>query len=129
MTGFTERRGRRWFLEVAGGSLALAYWLSRGVARAQGEPGPKRLLIMHRPNGSIREDWIKNGERGSILQPFESVWSNAVALKGMNVKPGKNGNGDPHGRSLVTIRTGAGTPWSRSIRSGRVSRRCSTGCR
>ena len=107
MSEFTARRSRRWFLEVAGGSVALAYWLSQGIGRAQGLPGAKRLLILHRPNGSIREDWLRNGARGPILEPFAPVWSHAVALKGMAVKPGKNGNGDPHGRSLVTIMTGS----------------------
>jgi hypothetical protein len=102
----SERRGRRWFLQAAGGSLALAYWLQRGIARAEGATPPKRLMILHRPNGSIRGDWLRNGQRGPILEPFAPVWSHAVALSGMDVKPGNNGNGDPHGRSLVTIMTG-----------------------
>ena len=106
MSGFAARRGRRWFLRVAGGSAALAYLLERGVARAAGAPAPKRLMILHRPNGSIREDWIRDGQRGPILEPFAPVWSHAVALRGMNVVPGNNGDGDPHGRSLVTIMTG-----------------------
>jgi hypothetical protein len=106
--GFAARRGRRWFLQAAGGSLALAYWLAKGVGRAEGQPGPKRLMILHRPNGCIREDWLRDGQRGPILEPFAPVWEHAVALEGMSIRPGANGNGDPHGRSLVTIMTGAG---------------------
>ena len=102
-----SRQSRRWFLQMAGGSVALAYWLSRGVGKAQGVAPPKRLLVLHRPNGTIREDWLRNGQLGPILEPFRGVWSHAVALKGMSVKPGNNGNGDPHGRSQATIMTGA----------------------
>ncbi len=105
---FSARRGRRWFLSVAGGSLALAYFLQRGIGRAQGTPAPKRLMILHRPNGSIREDWLPNGNRGAILEPFAKVWSNTVALSGMSIKPGANSDGaDPHGLGTTTIMTGA----------------------
>lgn len=105
---FSTRRGRRWFLGVAGGSLALAHFLQRGIGRAQGTPVPKRLMILHRPNGTIREDWIRNGQRGPILEPFAPVWANAVALKGMDIRPGNNGAGaDPHGKGTTTVMTGA----------------------
>jgi hypothetical protein len=105
---FIKRRGRRWFMSVAGGSLALAYFLQRGIGRAQGAASPKRLMILHRPDGTIRNDWIRNGQRGPILEPFAPVWSWAVALKGMDVRPGNNSNGaDPHGGRSTTIMTGA----------------------
>jgi hypothetical protein len=105
---FIARRGRRWFLSVAGGSLGLAYLLQRGVGRAEGAAAPKRLMILHRPDGTIREDWLPRGQRGKILEPFAPVWSYAVALKGMDLKPGNNSNGaDPHGKGLTTIMTGA----------------------
>jgi hypothetical protein len=93
---------------VAGGSVALACWLERGIRRAEGGPPPKRLMILHRPNGSVREDWIRSGQRGPILEPFAGVWAHAVALKGMSVKAGDNSSGaDPHGKALTTIMTGA----------------------
>ncbi len=105
---FLTRRGRRWFLGVAGGSLGLAYLLQRGIGRAEGEAAPKRLMILHRPDGTIRKDWLPGGQRGKILEPFAPVWSYAVALKGMDIKPGNNGDGaDPHGKGLTTIMTGA----------------------
>lgn len=105
---FSARRGRRWFLSVAGGSLALAHFLERGIGRAQGMPAPKRLMILHRPNGTIREDWLPNGQRGAILQPFANVWGHTVALSGMSIKPGNNSDGaDPHGLGTTTIMTGA----------------------
>lgn len=105
---FIARRGRRWFLGVAGGSLALAYFLQRGIGRAQGAPPPKRLMILHRPNGTILEDWLQNGQRGPILEPFAGVWSHTVALQGMDIKAGNNSSGaDPHGLGTTTIMTGA----------------------
>jgi hypothetical protein len=105
---FIARRGRRWFLGVAGGSLALASFLRRGIGRAEGEGVPKRLMIMHRPNGTIQEDWLVNGQRGPILEPFAGVWDYTVALSGMAVRPGNNSDGaDPHGSGTTTIMTGA----------------------
>jgi hypothetical protein len=102
---FFARHDRRWFLKMAGGSVALAHWLRNGVAQAAGAGPPKRLMVLHRPNGTIREDWLRNGQRGPILEPFAPVWSHAVALKGMDIKYGANGDGDPHGAVLVTVMT------------------------
>ena len=69
-----------------------------GIGRAQGMAPPKRLMILHRPNGTIRDNWLPNGQRGSILEPFAGVWDHTVALKGMEIKPGNNSAGaDPHG--------------------------------
>jgi hypothetical protein len=108
--GFVERHSRRWFLNVAGGSVALAHWLRNAIARADGQGPPKRLVVIHRPNGTIQSNWITSAnQRGPILEPFAPVWSYVVALKGMNVRPGNNGGAgvDPHGRSMQTIMTGA----------------------
>lgn len=105
---FITRRGRRWFLGVAGGSMALAYFLRRGIGRAEGEGPPKRLMIIHRPNGTISQDWLVNGQRGPILEPFAGVWDYTVALQGMEVRAGNNSDGaDPHGKGTTTIMTGA----------------------
>jgi hypothetical protein len=105
---FIARRGRRWFLSVAGGSMALAYLLKRGIGRAEGAPPPKRLMIVHRPNGTILDDWLDNGQPGPILEPFAGVWGHTVALQGMEVRPGNNSAGaDPHGAGTTTIMTGA----------------------
>jgi hypothetical protein len=106
MTARTHRLGRRRFLELCGGSAALAYWLEASIARAQGAAAPQRLMILHRPNGSIAEDWLRGAERGPILEPFAGVWPYALALAGVDVKP----SGDPpqgHESGLVTLMTGA----------------------
>jgi hypothetical protein len=101
--------GRRRFLELCAGSAALAHWLSSAIVRAQGASPAQRLMILHRPNGSIAEDWIRGGQPGPILEPFSSsasVWPYALALKGVDVKP----SGNPpqgHESGIVTLMTGA----------------------
>ena len=84
----------------------LAYWARSSVGRAAGAAAPKRLVLLHRPNGSISEDWLRSGQRGPILEPFAGVWPYCVALKGVNVKPnGTTANG--HEGGLLTQMTGA----------------------
>ncbi len=101
-----SRHSRRSFLELCGGSAALAMWLQSAVARAQNGTGQtKRLMILHRPNGSIQQDWLSNGQPGPILKPFAKVWPSAVALKGVNVRPG-GAFGAGHEAGLVTLMTG-----------------------
>jgi len=98
--------GRRSFLGVCGGSAMLAYWARSSVGRAAGAAAPKRLVLLHRPNGTISEDWLHSGQRGPILEPFAGVWPYCVALKGVNVKPnGTTANG--HEGGLLTQMTGA----------------------
>jgi hypothetical protein len=107
MTFVRSHISRRSFLEVCGGSAAIAWWLQSGLARAQGAGGIKRFMVIHRPNGSIHEDWIRDGKPGPILEPFAPVWSNTVALRGVNVRPSNGSTGGSHESGLVTIMTGA----------------------
>jgi hypothetical protein len=98
--------GRRSFLQVAGGSSILAYWLRQSVARAQGATPARRLILIHRPNGSVREDWLRGGQPGPILAPFQDVWPYAVALQGVDVRPSNGSTGGSHESGLLTIMTG-----------------------
>lgn len=98
---------RRSLLQLAGGSAALAGWLGSAIRRAEGAAAPKRLMLVHRPNGSIREDWLRNGAPGPILMPFANVWSYAVALKGVDVRPSNGSTGGSHEAGLLTTMTGA----------------------
>jgi hypothetical protein len=98
--------GRRRFIELCAGSAALAHWLSSAIVRAQGASPVQRLMILHRPNGSIAEDWIRGGQPGPILEPFSKVWPYALALKGVDVKPAGNPP-QGHESGIVTLMTGA----------------------
>jgi hypothetical protein len=98
---------RRNFLKLAGGSAAVAHWLTLAVNRAEGAEAPKRLILIQRPNGSVSEDWIRGTAPGPILEPFKDVWANAVALKGVDVRPSNGSTGGSHEAGLVTIMTGA----------------------
>ena len=90
--------------------MALAHWLSGAISFAQDATRPKRLMILHRPNGTVTADWLPNGVRGRVLEPFNAVWPYTVALSGIELKPGVNYDKtvDPHGAGLVTLMTGAG---------------------
>jgi hypothetical protein len=99
-------RDRRWFLKVAGGSSILAYWLAQSIGRAEIPSGPKRLIVVSRPNGSIDEQWLPGGTPGSILEPFAPVWSWAVPLLHAQVESTMT-EGDPHGLGSITIMTAA----------------------
>lgn len=97
---------RRTFLKFGGGASALAYWLFRGVQRAEGAPAPKRLVILSRPNGSIAKDWLPNDQRGSILEPFADVWQHVVAFKNLPVMVEESFKGDPHSKGSIALMTG-----------------------
>ncbi len=100
------RRDRRWFLQMAGGSGILAYWLAQTIGRAEIPSGAKRLIVVSRPNGSIDERWLVNGEPGSILEPFSPVWDYAVPLRNVHMESSMT-EGDPHGDGSITIMTAA----------------------
>ncbi|MDX2019699.1 MAG: DUF1552 domain-containing protein [Deltaproteobacteria bacterium] len=103
----TKWNDRRTFLKMGGGASALAYWLFRGVQRAEGAPAPKRLVIVSRPNGSIAKDWLPNNQRGSILEPFADVWQYVVAFKNMPIAVNESfKGGDPHSMGSIALMTG-----------------------
>jgi len=106
MTRRSHKLGRRRFVELCGGSIALAHWLGSAIARAQSSDAAKRFMVLHRPNGSIAEDWLVSGQPGSILEPFMGVWPHALALKGVNVRPSDNPP-QGHESGIVTLMTGA----------------------
>jgi hypothetical protein len=103
----TFHRDRRWFLKAAGGSGILAYWLAQAIGRAEIPSGPKRLLVVSRPNGTIDENWLVGETRGSILEPFAPVWDHAVALRNVDIEATVQTDGDPHGLGSITLMTGA----------------------
>jgi hypothetical protein len=90
----------------------LGYWLLRSEAFAQGATAPKRLLVIHHPVGTIRDNWTCTGSEtdwqlSRILAPFEPVKSHMVVLDGMDiVAPGAGGG---HEKGTVIMMTGVPT--------------------
>lgn len=88
------------------------YWLLRSEAFAQGAPAPKRLLVIHHPVGTIRDNWTCTGtetnwQLSRILAPFEPVKSHMVVLDGMDIVA--QGVGGGHEQGTVTVMTGVRT--------------------
>src|SRR5262245_52464424 len=87
---------RRNFL-YGGAATALAFWLRRAEAFAQGATSPKRFLVIHHPVGTIRQNWVCQGGEtdftlSRILKPFEPVRQHMAILDGMDiVAPGPGG--------------------------------------
>ena len=102
---------RRNFLQ-GGCATALAFWLRRAEAFAQGAPAPKRLMIIHHPVGTVRNNWLCTGSEtdfklSRILAPFEPVKSKMVVLDGIDIVA--TGVGGGHEQGTVTVMTGVRT--------------------
>lgn len=106
---------RRAFLRSIGcagaaGATGLAWWLRSAESRAEERPPPKRLLLLHRPNGTVHDQWLPAGvgagaTLGPILQPFEDLRSRMVVLGGLEIVPAAHGSASHEG-GLVTLMTG-----------------------
>ncbi len=93
---------RSWLRGAVGGSIA-ARWLHDAIAHAEGEGPARRFLMIQRPNGTVPDQWISKGAPGPILKPFESVWSHAVALQGVDSPIAVNN----HENGILGLMTGA----------------------
>ena len=97
-------------LGVVGAASGLGWWLRAAESRAEGMVAPKRLLVLHRPNGTIRPEWLPQGggqgaTLGPILQPFAGLAKNMVVLDGLSIVT-SNGGDSTHEGGLVTLMTG-----------------------
>jgi hypothetical protein len=105
------RTTRRNFLQ-GGAATAVAFWLRRAEAFAQGAPAPKRFFVIHHPVGTVRNNWVCQGSETSftlsrILAPFEPVKQHMVILDGMDIVA--RGVGGGHEQGTVTVMTGVRT--------------------
>ncbi len=106
------RRARRSFLAALGGSCAtigLGAWLGSVESHAQGAPTPRRLMVIHRPNGTIRRHWLPQGAGsqavlGSILQPFAGLSQRMIVIDGLRIVPSRPAA--DHEAGMVTLCTG-----------------------
>jgi hypothetical protein len=109
-------QSRRAFLRRVGCASAcagLSSWLLQMEGYAQGVPAAKRLLLMTRPNGTIRSEWLPQGSATvftlpSISSAFEKLRSDMLILDGVDLK--LSGVGSPtHEAGMVTLLTGGPT--------------------
>ncbi|MBL8950932.1 MAG: DUF1552 domain-containing protein [Myxococcaceae bacterium] len=108
------RLSRRRFLSQlssAGAALGLHRLLGAYDANAQATD-KLRLLVIRRPNGTVRQEWLPGGNFGSIMQPFEGLRSRLLAFRNLNLVTSNGGN-DSHEGGAVTLMTGTGIGTSR----------------
>jgi hypothetical protein len=104
---------RRRFLAGAGGAAGLATMsgvLSR-LALSQPVRPPTRLLIIHKPVGTIPEHYeCTGGERdfvlSPILAPFAGLRSHLTIVDGLDILKKDNTPGEDHGNAMITFMTG-----------------------
>jgi len=112
------RFARRSFIAGIGGAFALEILLRNMEAAAQGATSPARMLLTHFPIGTYRQSYLPKGSQtdftlSPILQPFESLKSDMIALYGFQDRlncPG--GGGHEAGTPFTT--TGANSPGTRA---------------
>jgi hypothetical protein len=95
---------------VLSAGAGLGWWLHLSERSAEGAEAPKRLMLIQRPNGTIRSQWLPNGGGqgavlGSILQPFSGVFEHMVVMDGVNIVTSNGGNASHEG-GMVTFMTG-----------------------
>lgn len=109
---------RRRFLAGAGGALgamALRPSLVARLASAADGRAPTRLLVVHKPTGTVPETYDCAGSGSEftlspILEPFADLRDHMVVVGGLTVPKASNTPGEDHGNSIVTFMTG-GVPF------------------
>ncbi len=107
----TKNRGfsRRAFLSSIGASAALTPFIPLLESKADGEVGPKRLVLLFSPNGSLHERWAPTGSENDfqlreILSPLEAYKEQMLILDGLEVI--RQGLGDGHQKGMACLWTG-----------------------
>lgn len=105
---------RRKLLKVGGASLVLPFLpMFRGSARAQSIPGgPKRLVIVHYPQGNVMPQWVPSGDEHDFTLPYISAAlerhrDRLLFISGVdNRMPNRNDVGNAHFNANYTVFTG-----------------------
>ena len=108
-----KRFGRRQFTAGVGVSLLaspLLRLLGGGEAHAA-TPGPKRLVVVFTPNGTVHRHWRPTGGEsdftfpaGSVLEPLGRHRSNLLVLDGLDFV-----DADNHDPGMAHMLTGSGS--------------------
>ena len=101
---------RRSFLR---GAAALAPWLRAMEARAQGKSPAVRLLVIHHPVGTVRDQWRPAGDGpqlalSPILAPFAPLQDKMTVIDGLDIVAARSGD-STHEGGMVAIMTGQPT--------------------
>lgn len=104
---------RRNFLRGAGGAALALPMLPSLLARAGGDAGaPRRLVVMVQPQGFIMDEFVPTGigtdfQLSPILSPLESLRDRIVVVSGLdNAAPHLNTNAAGHQSALKGLMTG-----------------------
>jgi hypothetical protein len=95
----------------------LAAWLTSAERAEAGHPPPQRFVLMLRPNGTIRANWVPTGAVDSFALPsisaaFEPLRPYLVMLDGIKLVP-SNGGLSTHEGGMNTLLTGCPIDGSR----------------
>jgi hypothetical protein len=124
------RYSRRAFLQRATAAALTAPLLYRIEARAQGKPEPRRLLVIHRAVGTVRDQWLPLGTPsqaatgnlvlntgtgtraaaavGGVSAAFEPLRNKTTLIDGMDIIT--SGGGErTHEGGMVAVMTGQPT--------------------
>jgi hypothetical protein len=91
------------------GAAGAAGFLRGAVAGAQSKKTPQRLLLIHRPCGTLPDKWWPVGDdvvgwtASSILAPFERLRNDMVVLKGVDCPRNQNWLGDKNGAGMIAM--------------------------
>jgi hypothetical protein len=92
---------------VAGGLAALGLGRLVRLAHSDAPRAPMRLLIIHKPNGTVPAGYDSpDATLSPILEPFADVREHMVVVDGLDVRKKPNTPGEDHGNSMVTFLTG-----------------------
>ncbi|MEM6291202.1 MAG: DUF1552 domain-containing protein [Myxococcota bacterium] len=110
-TAKRKNRGfsRRAFLGSIGAGAALSPFIPLLESKADGDVGPKRLVLLFSPNGTLHERWAPTGTENDfqlreILSPLEAYKDQMIILDGLEVI--RQGLGDGHQKGMACLWTG-----------------------
>lgn len=101
---------RRSFLRRVAGAAGMAGLLRAIERSAHGAPPPTRFLVIHRPVGTVPEQWFPTGGSGPltlspILAPFAPLKSSLTVIDGLDIIC-VDGVAKGHQLGMVTVMTG-----------------------
>ena len=104
---------RRTFLRGAGGALMALPLLQSLPARAQAQAFPRRLVVFYTPNGVNPETWFPaegsvedDFTLGRVLAPLRDHQRRLIVTRGINMRSGEQGPGEPHQKGMGAVLTG-----------------------